>query len=98
MAECTRNIELFYLLGKLTPDFRTIADFRKDNTKAIKNVFRVFVKLIPIPENLSVNLFNHMFDWKDYAPARKVVLRIKKDIHKAKERMCLSEHSFGTVK
>lgn len=45
MTECTRNIELFYLLGKLTPDFRTIADFRKDNAKALKNVFKAFVKL-----------------------------------------------------
>ncbi len=45
MVECTRNIELFYLLGKLKPDFRTISDFRKDNSKALKNVFRAFVKL-----------------------------------------------------
>jgi transposase len=45
MAECTRNVELFYLLGKLTPDFRTIADFRKDNAGALKNAFRAFVKL-----------------------------------------------------
>lgn len=45
MAECTRNIELFYLMRKLTPDFRTIVDFRKDNAKAIRNVFRAFVKL-----------------------------------------------------
>ena len=45
MLECTRNIELFYLLKRLTPDFRTIADFRKDNAKALKNVFRAFVKL-----------------------------------------------------
>lgn len=45
MVECTRNIELFYLLRKLTPDFRTIADFRKDNAKALKNVFHAFVKL-----------------------------------------------------
>ena len=45
MMECRRNVELFYLLGKLTPDFRTIADFRKDNAKALKNVFRAFVKL-----------------------------------------------------
>jgi len=45
MVECTRNIEVFYLLKKLTPDFRTIADFRKDNAKALKNVFRAFVKL-----------------------------------------------------
>ncbi len=45
MAECTRNVELFYLLRKLTPDFRTISDFRKDNAKALKSVFRAFVKL-----------------------------------------------------
>lgn len=45
MPKCTRNVELFYLLKKLTPDFRTISDFRKDNTKALKNTFRAFVKL-----------------------------------------------------
>lgn len=45
MTECTRNVELFYLLRRLTPDFRTIADFRKDNAKALKNVFHAFVKL-----------------------------------------------------
>lgn len=43
MKECQRNIELFYLLGRLTPDFRTIADFRKQNGPALKNVFREFV-------------------------------------------------------
>ena len=42
MRECRRNIELFYLLGGLKPDFRTIADFRKDNAQAIRNCFRVF--------------------------------------------------------
>ncbi len=55
-------------------------------------------KLNPIPENIPVNPFNHTFDRKDYAPAKTVVLRIKEDIHKIKERMCLSEHPFGTVK
>jgi transposase len=45
MKECTRNVELFFLLGKLVPDFRTIADFRKNNAKAIRNVFRSFAKL-----------------------------------------------------
>lgn len=45
MVECTRNIELFFLLCMLTPDFRTIADFRKENAKAIRNVFREFTKL-----------------------------------------------------
>lgn len=45
MKECRRNIELFYLLNKLTPDFRTIADFRKDNAIALKNTFKAFSKL-----------------------------------------------------
>lgn len=43
MKECQRNIELFYLLRRLTPDFRTIADFRKQNAEALKGVFREFV-------------------------------------------------------
>ena len=45
MTECTRNIELFFLLNRLTPDFRTIADYRKDNSDAIHKVFRAFAKL-----------------------------------------------------
>jgi len=45
MTECARNIELFFLLNRLTPDFRTIADFRKDNAKALRNVFHAFVKV-----------------------------------------------------
>lgn len=37
------NCFLFYLLRRLTPDFRTIADFRKHNAKALKAVFSEFV-------------------------------------------------------
>ena len=40
-----RNIELFWLLRKLHPDFKTIADFRKNNTKAIKQLCREFTLL-----------------------------------------------------
>jgi transposase len=40
--ECARNLELIWLMGKLQPDFKTIADFRKDNAKAFKSVFRQF--------------------------------------------------------
>jgi transposase len=40
--ECQRNLEVMWLLGKLAPDFKTIADFRKDNAKAFKGVFRAF--------------------------------------------------------
>jgi transposase len=43
--ECQRNIELIWLTGHLAPDFKTIADFRKDNGKAIREVCREFVAL-----------------------------------------------------
>jgi transposase len=43
--EAARNIEVIWLLKKLKPDFKTIADFRKDNKKALKQVFRDFTKL-----------------------------------------------------
>ena len=43
--ECQRNIELIWLTGRLMPDFKTIADFRKDNGEAIRKVCRAFVVL-----------------------------------------------------
>jgi transposase len=43
--ECQRNIGLIWLTGQLAPDFKTIADFRKDNGKAIREVCRAFVAL-----------------------------------------------------
>src|SRR5206468_1668462 len=43
--ECQRNIELVWLTGQLAPDFKTIADFRKDNGKAIREVCCIFVAL-----------------------------------------------------
>jgi len=39
------NLEVMWLLGKLSPDFKTIADFRRDNLKAIKQVCREFTLL-----------------------------------------------------
>jgi len=44
-AECHRNVEVLWLLGKLTPDFKTIADFRKDNLKPLQAVARQFTLL-----------------------------------------------------
>jgi transposase len=43
--EAQRNIELMWLVGRLAPDFKTIADFRKDNGEAIQSVCRQFVGL-----------------------------------------------------
>ena len=52
--ECQRNIELVWLTGQLAPDFKTIADFRKDNGKAIREVCRIFVALCRELDLLSV--------------------------------------------
>jgi transposase len=43
--ECQRNVELMWLTGRLAPDFKTIADFRRDNGKGIRSVCRRFVGL-----------------------------------------------------
>lgn len=43
--EAQRNVELMWLTGRLMPDFKTIANFRKDNSKAIRGVCRQFVVL-----------------------------------------------------
>ncbi len=42
--ECQRNVEVLWLLRKLAPDFKTIADFRKDNVGSIHPLFRVLVE------------------------------------------------------
>ncbi len=43
--EAHRNVELMWLTGRLAPDFKTIADFRKDHGEAIRKVCREFVLL-----------------------------------------------------
>jgi transposase len=43
--EAQRNVELMWLTGRLAPDFKTIADFRRDNGTGIRNVCRRFVQL-----------------------------------------------------
>lgn len=40
--ECGRNVEVMWLLRKLRPDFKTIADFRKDNRTAIRGAYKSF--------------------------------------------------------
>src|ERR1700723_2645458 len=43
--EAQRNVEMMWLTGRLAPDFKTIADFRKDNGAAIRAVCRQFIAL-----------------------------------------------------
>ena len=44
-AESKRNLEVIWLLRRLSPDFKTIADFRRINRAAFRQVFRGFVRL-----------------------------------------------------
>jgi transposase len=52
--ESRRNLELIWLIGRLSPDFKTIADFRGDNGPAIK---KVCAQLIVICKN--IGMFNN---------------------------------------
>ncbi len=44
--ECNRNIEMQWLTGKLTPNYHTIADFRKVNPDALRRTFKLFVSFL----------------------------------------------------
>ena len=44
-AETHRNLEVIWLLRRLRPNFKTIADFRRENREAFRQVFRDFVKV-----------------------------------------------------
>jgi len=44
-CEAQRNVELMWLISRLAPDFKTIADFRRNNSKGIQNVCRQFIDL-----------------------------------------------------
>ena len=52
--EANRNVELMWLTGRLAPDFKTIADFRKDNGAAIQAVCAQFIAICG-----QIGLFNH---------------------------------------
>lgn len=46
--ECNRNIEVMWLMKQLTPDHNTISNFRRDNEKSIRSVFRHSVSVASI--------------------------------------------------
>ncbi len=45
-AECERNIEVWWLINQLKPCYHTIANFRKDNSAALKKAFKMFVSFL----------------------------------------------------
>jgi len=54
--ECSRNQELIWLTCGLKPDFKTIADFRKNNKKGITNVFKAFLLFCNRQDLLSLEI------------------------------------------
>jgi hypothetical protein len=44
--ECTRNIELQWLLCGIIPNYHSISDFRKQNPSGLKNLFKLFVSFL----------------------------------------------------
>ena len=85
--EAQRNVELMWLLGRLAPDFKTIADFRKNNGKAIRLVCREFVMLCR-----KLNLFADAFVAIDGSKFKAVNTR-NRNFHTA----TLRTASFSTI-
>lgn len=44
--ECRRNVELRWLMRELVPNYHTIADFRKNNSVVLKNLFKLYVQFL----------------------------------------------------
>jgi transposase len=89
--EAGRNVELMWLTGRLAPDFKTIADFRKDNGAAIRAACRQFVELCR-----KVGLFAHAVAAIDGSKFKAVNTRDKNFTPaKLKARMEQVEDSIG---
>src|ERR1700691_961844 len=89
--ETQRNVELIWLTGRLSLDFKTIADFRKDNGPAIRRVCREFVMLCR-----SLNLFSDALVAIDGSKFKAVNGRDRNFTkHKLKARMQQLEESIA---
>src|SRR6266481_4973705 len=88
--ETQRNVELMWLTGRLAPDFKTIADFRRDNGQAIRNVCREFIVLCR-----RLNLFSEAIVAIDGSKFKAVNNRDKNfTANKLKKRMAQLEESI----
>ena len=89
--EAQRNVELMWLTGHLAPDFKTIADFRKEHGDAIRNVCREFVLLCR-----RLKLFSEGVVAIDGSKFKAVNNRDKNfNSHKIQVRMRQLEHSIN---
>ena len=90
--EAQRNVELMWLTGRLAPDFKTIADFRKDNGIAIRLVCREFVML-----SRKLGLFTDAFVAIDGSKFKAVITR-DKNYSKAKMKRRLAQIDESIVR
>jgi hypothetical protein len=88
--ETQRNVELMWLTGRLTPDFKTIADFRKDNGPAIRRVCREFIVLCR-----RLNLFSEAIVAIDGSKFKAVNNRGRNFTANKLKRMAQLEESIG---
>ena len=89
--EAQRNLELLWLLRRLAPDFKTIADFRKDNGPAIRRVGRELIVLCR-----RLDLFSEAIVAIDGSKFKAVNNRDKNFTeHKLNARMAQIEQSMG---
>jgi transposase len=89
--ETQRNVELMWLTGRLAPDFKTIADFRRDNGEAVRRVCREFIEL-----SRQLGLFGDAVVAIDGSKFKAVNNRDKNFTpHKLKARMQQLEESIG---
>ena len=89
--EAQRNVELIWLTGRLMPDFKTIADFRRDNGPAIRKVCARFVVLCR-----DMNLFTEAIVAIDGSKFKAVNNRDKNFTpHKLKARMVQLEQNVA---
>ncbi len=95
--ECTINLELIWLTEQLAPDHWSISNFRKTNSRVIKNLFKEFLKLCHKLELLSFNCVaidgtkiraqNHSSNVYDRDAMEKLLEQVDKKIDKYLEEL-----------
>lgn len=88
--EAQRNVEVMWLTGHLAPDFKTIADFRRDNGTGIRNACKQFIAICR-----ELNLFSHAVVAIDGSKFKAVNNRDKNfTTHKLEQRIKQIEESI----
>jgi transposase len=101
--EAQRNVEVVWLTGRLMPDFKTIADFRKDNGPAIGKVCTRFIELcreMKLFTDAVVAIDGSKFKavWEHEAVLEAMQRRLDRTPEASRLRRQTVEHPLGTLK